>query len=166
MVGREAVAPEDLAEEDLPRGSERILLVDDERDLVEIGRMMLQRLGYRVTSAGSGVEGLRMFMDHPDELDLILTDHTMPKMTGAEMAREILSARPDMPIILCTGYTERITAEEILAMGVSRFLMKPLAFREVALAIREVLDQAASARNDDRSPSAPGAAPPVSHGVG
>jgi nitrogen-specific signal transduction histidine kinase len=87
----------------IPRGSEHILLVDDEESLVEIGRRMLQRLGYRVTAVTASLEALRLFTAHPDRFDLVITDQTMPQMTGDRLALKLLEMRPDLPVFICTG---------------------------------------------------------------
>ena len=121
-------------------GSERILFVDDEESVIRVGRQMLERLGYTVTAISSPVEALQMFKADPDAFDLIVTDMTMPDMTGDRLAFEMLAARPDVPIILCTGYSERITEDEAEMMGIKAFAMKPLAIRELAATVRKALD--------------------------
>ncbi|MBF0531137.1 MAG: response regulator, partial [Deltaproteobacteria bacterium] len=124
----------------LAAGTERILLVDDEEALAAVGRGILMHLGYRVTSLTSSLEALEVFRTDPTAFDLILTDQTMPKMTGIELARAAMKIRPDIPIILCTGFSQQVSAEMALGMGIKRFLMKPLVLREVAEVIRVVLD--------------------------
>jgi PAS domain S-box-containing protein len=126
--------------EPIPRGSERVLFVDDEGHLVEVMGQVLSALGYRVTTVRESRNALRLFRENPESFDLVITDMTMPDMTGAELAREILRFRPQMPIILCTGYSELISEEEALRMGIRRFLMKPLFMGDVAREIRAVLD--------------------------
>ncbi len=123
----------------LPRGTESILFVDDESHLVEIMGQMLTALGYRVTTVLESPKALQLIREDPGCFDLVITDMTMPHMTGAELAREIFRIRPDMPIILCTGYSELIGEEEARRMGIRRFLMKPLFMGEVAKEIRAVL---------------------------
>ncbi|MGE5844188.1 MAG: PAS domain S-box protein, partial [Syntrophaceae bacterium] len=125
--------------EPIPRGTESVLFVDDEGHLVEVMGQVLSALGYRVTTVRESRNALRMFRENPDGFDLVITDMTMPDMTGAELAREILRLRPDTPIILCTGYSELIGEEEALKMGIRRFLMKPLFMGDVAREIRAVL---------------------------
>ncbi len=125
--------------EPIPRGTESVLFVDDEGHLVEVMGQVLSALGYRVTTVRESRNALRMFRENPDGFDLVITDMTMPDMTGAELAREILRLRPDTPIILCTGYSELIDEEEALKMGIRRFLMKPLFMGDVAREIRSVL---------------------------
>jgi two-component system cell cycle sensor histidine kinase/response regulator CckA len=129
----------------LPTGKEHILLVDDEEFLINVGRQMLERLGYRVTSRSSGFEALELFQAQADRFDLVITDQTMPRMTGLELARELLALRPELPIVLCTGFSEGLTAERAKSIGIRDFLMKPIVLRDLAQKIRMVLDGAAAA---------------------
>ena len=124
-------------------GHERILLVDDEEFLVDIGRSMLTRLGYRVDSRTSSPDALTAFKSRPDQYDLIITDMTMPKMTGATLSTEIRKIRPDIPIIVCTGYSSELTSENPEDIGVNRILLKPLNLAELSQAVRQVLDHPA-----------------------
>ncbi len=123
-----------------PTGTERILFVDDEPGLVESWVIILERLGYKVSSRKSSLEALEAFRAAPEAFDLVITDQTMPQMSGAELARKMLTIRPDLPIILCSGFSETITPEEARAMGIRRFLMKPILMGEIATAIRKVLE--------------------------
>jgi len=123
-----------------PRGTERILFVDDEPALVNIGRRMLEDLGYEVVTSTSGIETLSTFRRQPENFDLVITDMTMPKMTGDRLATELLGIRPGIPIILCTGFSERITGEKAKEIGIRKFVMKPLLMNDLAEAVREVLD--------------------------
>jgi two-component system cell cycle sensor histidine kinase/response regulator CckA len=124
----------------IPGGNERILFVDDENILTEIGREMLEGIGYEVTAATSSTEALEVFRTQPDCFDLVITDMTMPGMTGADLSKELLKIRHHIPIILCTGFSELITEDEAKRLGIEEFLMKPLFLREIALAVRRVLD--------------------------
>lgn len=126
---------------ELAAGHERILFVDDEPNLVEIGKKMLERLGYQVETRVSSREALKAVEEGEGPFDLVITDQTMPNMTGAELARAILKLKPDLPVILCTGYSDSITAEQADAIGVKAFLMKPLVFQEFVAAVRLVLDK-------------------------
>ncbi len=126
--------------EPLSTGTEHILFLDDEEALVEMGRQMLERLGYRVTTKTSSLEALEEFRAHPQRFDLVITDLTMPKMTGDKLALEMKKIRPDVPIIICTGYSYQIPAEKIDGSGVDRVITKPLVIGELAEAIREVLE--------------------------
>jgi PAS domain S-box-containing protein len=130
-------------EESLPTGDERILLIDDEPTLVDIGKQMLERLGYRVVIRTSSTEALELFRRAPDEFDLIITDQTMPQMTGDQLAKEVMKLHPCTPIILCTGFSEKISKQEAIAMGIKAFLMKPLVITDLAKTIRKVLDDVA-----------------------
>jgi CheY-like chemotaxis protein len=115
--------------------------VDDEPLLTHLWDRMLQGLGYRVLSCTDGLEALEIFRATPEAFDVVITDQTMPKITGEELARELLRLRPDLPIILCTGFSHTMTEEKAKAMGVRAYLTKPLARRDIAQAIRRVLGQ-------------------------
>ncbi|ABC76091.1 response regulator [Syntrophus aciditrophicus] len=127
-------------EEILPCGSEHILFVDDETALVEMGQETLRTLGYRVTGICNSLEALETFRRTPSLFDLIITDMTMPQMTGTVLSRHLLQIRGDIPIILCTGYSEFITEKEAKELGIREFIMKPLFMKELATVIRRVLD--------------------------
>ena len=125
----------------LPRGRERILFVDDEEGLVDIGKQILEHLGYRVDARMSSREAFEVFQNESDHFDLVITDMTMPKMTGKELAQRLIRIRPDIPIILCTGFSESISEEEARAMGIRAFIFKPMVIHELAVTVRRVLDQ-------------------------
>ena len=127
--------------EPLPTGTERILFVDDEEALVEIGSQMLEMLGYKVTHRTSPLEALELFKAKPQAFDLVITDMTMPQMTGDELAQRLLEIRPDLPIVLCTGFSERITRQGAKAIGIREFLMKPLVMKDLAVTIRKALER-------------------------
>lgn len=124
----------------LPRGTERILFVDDEMLIVKIAKQMLYRLGYQVDARINNLEALEVFRKNPDAFDLIITDYTMPNMTGRKLAKELMGIRPDIPIILCTGFNEQIDEDLAKKMGIKAFIMKPIRAREIATTIRKVLD--------------------------
>ncbi len=124
----------------IPLGNERILFVDDEEILTEMTKNMLERLGYHVTVRKNSLEALITFQDLPHQFDLIITDQTMPGMTGADLAKRILQIRPDMPIILCTGYSTIMSEKKAQALGIKGFLLKPFTTRDIAVLIRKVLD--------------------------
>ena len=126
--------------EQLPRGRERVLFIDDEEFLAELGKDLLEKLGYTVIAMTDGPEAIRFFSENPDRFDLVLTDMTMPVITGVEVARSLLGTRPDIPIILLTGYSDDVSTEKAMAMGIRGFLMKPLSRHELATAVRRVLD--------------------------
>lgn len=136
------VGEEPTAIESIPTGKERILFVDDEESLVNIGQNMLERLGYQVKTRTSSIEALAAFQHNPDAYDLVMTDMTMPNMTGEGLAKALLRIRPDIPIIICTGFSYQMDPEKALAMGIRAFVMKPFVLREVAGTIRNVLDAA------------------------
>jgi PAS domain S-box-containing protein len=133
--------PEVETEKAVPTGEERILFIDDEQVLANMGKQMLERLGYEVASRTSSIEALELFRAQPDRFDLVITDMTMPNMTGEKLAAEIMNIRPDIPIILCTGFSEHISEEKAKEMGIRTFVMKPLARRDLAGTIRKVLDK-------------------------
>ncbi|MBA3004823.1 MAG: PAS domain S-box protein [Desulfurivibrio sp.] len=124
-----------------PTGKERVLLVDDEVALIEMGERILVYLGYQVTSRTSSIEALELFRDQPDNFDLVITDYTMPNMTGGELAKHILAIRPKMPIVLCTGFSEVFTEERALALGIKGYVMKPISIHDLAKICRIVLEQ-------------------------
>ncbi|MDQ1257461.1 MAG: hypothetical protein QG656_2066 [Candidatus Hydrogenedentes bacterium] len=119
---------------------ERVMLVDDEDTLRKLAGQILTRLGYHVESFPLGNLALEAFKKMPGAYDLIVTDQTMPHMTGVELAKAALAIRPGMPIILMTGFSEIVSSEDARAMGIRKFFMKPFAIRDLAAAIREVLD--------------------------
>ena len=121
-------------------GNERILFIDDEEILAEMGQAMLERLGYRVTVRRNSIDALSTFQNKPDHFDLVITDQTMPGMTGIDLARRMLQIRPGMPIILCTGYSTLVSEEKAKLLGIKGFAMKPLAKKEIAEIIRQVFD--------------------------
>jgi CheY-like chemotaxis protein len=128
--------------EALPLGEqERVLLVDDEQAIVEIGQKILGYLGYEVVVRTSSLEALELFRVHPERFDLVITDMTMPNLTGDRLAQELLRIRPEVPIILCTGFSESMSEEKAKALGVREFVMKPLVMKDLAGAIRRSLDQ-------------------------
>jgi PAS domain S-box-containing protein len=140
-IESEVAVPQRMAPEPMPRGEEHILLVDDEEQLVRMWRQMLEALGYQVTAAFNSPDALELFMDRPDRFDLILTDMSMPDLSGAQLAEKVLSARPDMPLILCTGFSERMNEPTAKNLGFKAFLMKPVVMNELAEAIRRALDE-------------------------
>ena len=124
----------------LPHGRETILFVDDEKSLVKVNKLRLERLGYQVIGTADPLEALELFRNRPDQYDLIITDMTMPNMTGDKLAAELMKIRSDIPIILCTGFSGRISEEQALKEGIMAFVMKPLEIKELAETVRNVLD--------------------------
>ena len=137
----------------IPTGTEHVLFVDDELALVDLGKKILERLGYHVTTRTSSIEALELFIEQPDKFDLIITDMTMPNMTGDELASRLLEVRQDIAIILCTGYSERISREKAQRMGIKEFILKPLVMSELGRIIRTVLD--GDAQNRDSGAALP-----------
>ena len=138
-VDKKAMVEAETGEE-LPTGDERILFIDDEESLVKMGHQRLERLGYTVDAMTSPIEALELFRSQPDQFDLVITDLTMPKMTGDKLVKEILNIRPDIPVILCTGFSEKIDEKKANAIGASDYIEKPLDKRDFAFNIRKVLD--------------------------
>jgi signal transduction histidine kinase/ActR/RegA family two-component response regulator len=126
----------------LPGGTERILFVDDEPSIVHISKAILSTLGYIVIAETESLSALEKFVAAPEAFDLLITDQTMPELTGSELAKAILAIRPDLPIILCTGYTAVLPEKDALALGVRRYAIKPLNTAKLAALVREVLDEA------------------------
>jgi len=135
------VAAEPELLETLPTGNECILFVDDEPSLIEIIQEILGRLGYTVVSMSCSIEALDLFRSDPHKFDLVITDMTMPKMTGDILSMELIEIRHDIPIVLCTGYNDLISEQKAKEIGIREFVMKPLVTREVAHVIRKTLDQ-------------------------
>jgi len=123
------------------KGIERILLVDDEDPIVRMEKQMLERFGYHVTALTSSIEALEAFRTAPDTFDLVITDLTMPNMTGVQLAQKLLKIRSDIPIIICTGFSEKISEDKARSMGIRGYVMKPMVQSELANKIREVLDE-------------------------
>jgi PAS domain S-box-containing protein len=124
----------------IAHGREHILFVDDEHLLVELGTVMLNRLGYEVTARTNSLEALATFQSSPEQFDAVITDQTMPNMTGMDLALRILKIRPDIPIILCTGFSNLVDEEQAKKCGIKGFAMKPLTKKEVSAILRTVLD--------------------------
>ena len=139
-IASEPAAERMAGDETTPIGNERILFVDDEEALIEMGEELLAELGYEVTCCTSSREALALFRLDPSRFDLVVTDLTMPDMTGIQLAAELLAIRPDIPVILCTGFSHTANEESARAAGIKGFAMKPLTKRELAKTVRKVLD--------------------------
>jgi len=133
--------PESSEAEPIPGGAERILFVDDEETLVELTKIILANLGYQVTACTDSRQALKLYESNPEGFDLIITDMTMPHLSGSELAQQIRKLRPGQPIILCTGYSSYINAEVAAELGIKTFLLKPVARQELAVAVRNALDE-------------------------
>ena len=124
-----------------PRGTERILLVDDEESILEAEHLMLESLGYKVTPFADAARALHAFQQQPQNFDIIVTDMTMPNMTGAELIQRIRRLRSTIPVILCTGFSQQIDEKKAIALGIHGFIMKPIVKMELASMVRKVLDK-------------------------
>jgi len=136
-------------------GTEHILFVDDEPFQTDIAKRMLTRLGYHLTTCTSSIEALEIFRQTPEVFDLVITDMTMPRMPGDVLAKKLIAIRPDIPVIVCTGYSERINSDVADKIGVRELVMKPVVIKDLAAIIRRVLDEcskesASSAGRDSR----------------
>jgi CheY-like chemotaxis protein len=140
VVGKDK-APISRGGEPVVTGTERILFVDDETTIVDMGKQMLESLGYRVTTRTSSIEALELFKAKADRFDLVITDMTMPNMTGDKLAGEMQNVKPGIPVILCSGYSARINQDQAQAMGIQAFVPKPILRREIAAIIRKVLQE-------------------------
>jgi len=139
-VDKDAVVESEPSEK-LPMGNEKILFIDDEESIMNMARQMLERLGYEVDAKMSSIEALDVFRSKPDQFDLVITDLTMPKMTGDKLVREILNIRPDIPVILCTGFSEKIDENKATAIGAADYIEKPVNQHDFAFKVRKVLDK-------------------------
>ncbi len=124
----------------VPHGTERLLVVDDEDIIIKLNIRMLKKLGYQVTGLTSSNEALQLFTKQPDAFDLVITDMTMPELTGLDLAREIFAVRPDIPVILCSGFSEIINDKSAKELGIKEYLMKPIERKDLAMAVRKALD--------------------------
>lgn len=142
LLERKPEVSDEMPEEALPIGrNEKILLVDDELPIIHMMKQMLERLGYHVTEQSSSTQALKLFQCHPENFDLVITDMTMPHMTGIRLSEELMRIRADIPIILCTGFSETITADMIKTVGIREYVMKPILQHEMAGTVRRVLDE-------------------------
>ncbi len=139
LCDREQVAPGARASIAPLKGSECILFVDDEEQINLLAEMALADLGYQVHSRASSIEALEAFRANPDRFDVVVTDQTMPQLTGGELAKKMLEIRPDLPIVLCTGYSDALTAKMADKLGIREYVTKPVITRELAAAIRRAL---------------------------
>jgi PAS domain S-box-containing protein len=140
-IFEESEGIEEKPKKPIPRGNERILLVDDEVVLVNMGRKMLGQLGYDVVPVTESIEALETFRAAPESFDLVITDLTMPDMTGKQLARELVKIKPDIPVVVCTGFSREIKRDNIRDSGIKAFIIKPYNKEEIANIIRKVLDE-------------------------
>ena len=128
-------------EKELPRGTEKILVVDDEKEIVDSLGLMLKKLGYEVTTRTSSIEALEAFRSNPGKYDLVITDMTMPNMTGKDLVKALLDINPEIPVVLCTGFSLQVDESIADEIGISAYIMKPVIMGDIATTIREVLDK-------------------------
>jgi PAS domain S-box-containing protein len=140
LIDNKAIDTETASSGETPEGKEHILLVDDEEQIVRMVKQMLDRLGYNVTARLSSTDALEAFSHDPEKFDLVITDMTMPNMMGDTFAKKVMAERPDIPVILCTGFSERMSEQTAESMGISAIISKPIVKNEMAQIIRTVLD--------------------------
>ena len=125
----------------IPRGHETILFVDDEKSITDMTQKMLTHLGYKVETSLNPLQALDLFKSKPDEYDLVITDMTMPQMTGAKLSKKLMEIRSDIPVIICTGHSSLIDEEKAIQFGIAGYVMKPMSMPTIAKTIRKVLDK-------------------------
>jgi len=140
-VSLESVQSNAIIESAQEHGDEAILFVDDEIDITLVGEQVLSRLGYRITVSTSSLEALRIFKEDPGAFDLIITDQTMPELSGSELAMEILKIRSEIPIILCSGFSSVVSESQALQMGISEFILKPFRWQQLSGKVRQLLNK-------------------------
>jgi len=136
ITGKDITLPGDVT-----KGHECILFVDDEETVGDIVKHILERLGYQVVVKYNGLEALELFKSNPDQFDIVITDMIMPKMTGTELAKEILSIKPDFPVVICSGFSEKIREEELKSINIHTVIEKPFVMQEITQAIRKALEK-------------------------
>jgi DNA-binding response OmpR family regulator/anti-sigma regulatory factor (Ser/Thr protein kinase) len=140
VIDEAELATDGRSSEIAPRGDEKVLIVDDEEMIVDILTQLLSQLGYQTVSMTDSSKALEAFRIHPDAYDLVISDMTMPKLTGIQLAQKMRKIRPDIPIIICSGYSEQISIEKSKKYGIQAFIMKPVIMNDMAKTIRDVLD--------------------------
>lgn len=139
VIETDAISDND--KEEIPlSGTERILFVDDEYLQVDLGKIMFERLGYEVVTETNSLKALELFRKNPDGFDMVIADMIMPNLPGDKLAKELIAIRPDIPIIICTAYSEQFETEKVESSGIKAVVMKPLLIQEMAKTVREVLD--------------------------
>jgi CheY-like chemotaxis protein len=141
VVKTRSVKKDSCEKKPIPGGTESVLLVDDENSIISMEKQALERLGYQVTSCTNSVEALEAFRTSPDKFDLVITDKAMPKMSGDKLAAELIKIRHDIPILLCTGFSESMSEERLKSLGIKGFLLKPIIIQALAQKMRDVLDK-------------------------
>ncbi len=143
-IEEKAVTCKKEKQKSFSKGNERIMAIDDEKAIADMYRATLERLGYKVSIYSSSEKAFEVFQSAPDNFDLIITDQTMPHLSGSDLAKKILQIRPDMPIILCTGYSAMISEDQAQEIGIKQFVMKPVSPPNLAMTIRDILDKSQS----------------------
>lgn len=133
---------ESTASEEIPCGTESILFIDDEASIVNMNRQILERLGYQVDTRMNPEDALNLFQSRPQAYDLVITDMTMPQMTGVQLAERLKKLRSDIPVIICTGHSSLIDAKKASELEIDAYVMKPITKRAIATTIRSVLNKA------------------------
>jgi CheY-like chemotaxis protein len=141
VIVKQRTRDESRLSEEVSGGNERILLVDDDEKIGCLEKEQLESLGYQVTVLTSGVEAAETFRKAPQNIDIVVTDMTMPNITGAELSQELLKIKPDIPIILCSGFSELIDKDKAAVIGIQEYLMKPVGRNDLARAVRKALDK-------------------------
>jgi CheY-like chemotaxis protein len=142
VAQKRVIQKELAARSTFKKGNEHVLIVDDEIDIINLERNILERLGYTVTTCTDSPNALKIFTADPGKFDLIITDMSMPNIPGDILAARLISIRPDIPILLCTGLSETISKEETAFLGIKGFLLKPVSIKALSDKIRETLDKA------------------------
>jgi CheY-like chemotaxis protein len=137
------LAPDSKPIETLPGGTERVLIVDDEASLVKLSEKILTKLGYHVVGRTNSIEALDLFKKEPNNFDLVITDMAMPQLRGDRLITELRKIRSDIPIVLCTGYSDRIDQDSAKTMGINALLNKPVEKKNLAKTVRKMLDGSA-----------------------
>lgn len=140
LIKKEGMVIND-GENEIPRGEERILLVDDEENVLKSLEIVLKRLGYDVVGEKDGKEALKTFQAQTEDFDLVITDQIMPELSGIDLSRKILEIRPDIPIVICTGFSDKIDKKKVNRLGIRELVLKPFRMNEIARIIRRVLDE-------------------------
>ncbi len=130
----------EIIQDTIKTGSEHILLVDDEEDIITMEKEMLERLGYNVTQCTSSIKAVKIFEADPDNFDLVITDMAMPGLSGDKLSAELIKIRPGIPIIMCTGFSQIMSERQAMALGIKGFLMKPIIMKDLSWKIRDILD--------------------------
>ncbi|GAB6146634.1 response regulator [Desulfocicer niacini] len=144
MASPDGITPEMHDDEAIhATGNEKILFVEDEEAIVKLGVLMLERMGYQVTGQVNSLEALDLFKSAPDQFDLVITDMSMPHMVGTDLAQKIMDIRPDIPVIICTGFSEHLDEAKALSLGIRGYIKKPLLRIELSSAVQDALAQQA-----------------------